>query len=150
MRRHLAAATGIVVLSNCFCLAQQPITGRLEQQQPIGPALVGVSPQFSPPILSVPPVTPELWVYSQEQRRHDDPAQAVRRKAEVKADQRMARVAAVKWFGLSNSRPHTWGSPVASTYYAHLPVWGFDNYYGITFAVPTTSVGRLETVEPLR
>src|SRR5689334_10910038 len=111
MRRHLATATGIVLLSNCFCLAQQPITGRLEQQQPIGAVHIGSAPpQFSPPVLSVPPVTPDLWVYSQEQRRHDDPAQAVRRKAEMKADQRAARVASVKWFGLSNSRPHAWGS----------------------------------------
>jgi hypothetical protein len=70
--------------------------------------------------LSSPPVTPELWIYSQEVQRHDDPAQAVRRKAEIKADQRLNRLAALKWYGQSNARPETSPIPVMGTY---SPAW---------------------------
>jgi hypothetical protein len=65
-------------------------------------------------------VTPELWIYSQEVQRHDDPAQAVRRKAEIKADQRLNRLAALKWYGQSNARPETSPIPVMGTY---SPAW---------------------------
>jgi hypothetical protein len=65
-------------------------------------------------------VTPELWIYSQEQQRHDDPAQAVRRKAETKADQRLARLAALKWYGYSSARPDVCPIPFMSAY---SPTW---------------------------
>jgi hypothetical protein len=86
--------------------AQQPLTTKIDRppvatlQTPLPAAS-----HFSSPSLTVPPVTPELWVYSQEQRRHDDPAQAVRRKAEFQAEQRMSRIASLKWSGYSKSRP---------------------------------------------
>jgi hypothetical protein len=83
---------------------------------------------FTPPSLSAPPVTPELWVYSQEQRRHDDPALAVRRKAEIQADQRLARLAAMKWHGFSNSRPVASPMPFTGQY---SPAWvgnGWERY----------------------
>jgi hypothetical protein len=78
--------------------------------------------------LSSPPVTPELWIYSQEMQRHDDPAQAVRRKAEIKADQRLSRLAALKWYGHSNTRPETSPIPTMGTY---SPSWvgnGWNRY----------------------
>src|SRR5262245_39372155 len=71
---------------------------------------------FTPTSLTAPTVTPELWVYSQEQRRHDDPALAVRRKAEFQAEQRMARLASLKWYGFSNSRPEAGMTPIMGTY----------------------------------
>ncbi|HMC09796.1 MAG TPA: hypothetical protein VKH44_00845 [Pirellulaceae bacterium] len=86
--------------------AQQPLTTTIDRppvatlQRPL-PA----TSHYSSPSLTVPAVTPELWVYSQEQRRHDDPAQAVRRKAEFQAEQRMSRLASLKWSGYSKSRP---------------------------------------------
>ena len=50
-------------------------------------------------------MSPEMWLYLQEQKRHDDPKQAVRRKAEMRAAQRQNRLAAQRWFGVSNLRP---------------------------------------------
>ena len=73
-------------------------------------------------------VTPEMWIYSQEMRRYEDPQQAVRRKAELRASQRAARLAAMKWFGFSNARPQANPVPFMSAY---SPAWvgnGPDRY----------------------
>jgi len=78
-------------------------------------------------------VTPEFYLYMQEIRRHDDPKQAIRRKAEAKTAARDARIAAMKWYGMSNARPQANPVPFMSTY---SPTWignGYDRYdwYGI-------------------
>ena len=65
-------------------------------------------------------LTPEMWLYLQQLERHDDPQMAVRRKAEERAAQRTHRIAARKWFGLSNSRPSASPVPVMGTY---SPFW---------------------------
>jgi hypothetical protein len=92
------------------------------------------------PSLSLPTVTPEVWLYSQEIRRHDDPAQAVRRKAEAKSDQRMQRIAAMKWYGFSNARPQAAVTPFTSTY---SPAWignGYNRYDWMGATYPTTAL----------
>lgn len=63
---------------------------------------------------------PEIWLYLHEQRRNDDPKILVRRKAEQQAAERMARIAAMKWYGYSNSRPRAEVTPFMS-YYS--PAW---------------------------
>lgn len=73
-----------------------------------------------PPALSPSMVSPELYIYMQELRRHDDPAQAVRRKAEAKASQRLSRLAALKWYGMSNARPQASTVPMMGVY---APTW---------------------------
>src|SRR5262245_61403520 len=93
-------------------MAQQPLTKRLDRPAVTLPAV----PSTTTPTLSAPPVRPELWVYAQELRRHDDPALSVRRKAELKADQRLARLAAQKWYGFSNSRPEASPIPFMGQY----------------------------------
>ncbi|HEX5103937.1 MAG TPA: hypothetical protein VFV87_09015 [Pirellulaceae bacterium] len=92
-------------------------------------------------------VTPDMWYYSQEIQRHDDPAQAVRRKAELRAAQRMQRIAAMKWFGFSNSRPQASPVPMMGMY---SPVWignGYDRYdwAGVNWAA--APVIRVENYE---
>jgi hypothetical protein len=80
------------------------------------------------PALSPESMTPEMYLYLQDQRRHDDPAQAVRRKAEMRAAQRMDRIAAMKWFGMSNARPQAATVPMMGVY---SPAWignGYDRY----------------------
>jgi hypothetical protein len=62
---------------------------------------------------------PEVWMYLHEQRRHDDPRQAVRRKAEQQAAERMARINAMRWYGYSNSRPRAEVTPFMSFYSPH-------------------------------
>ncbi len=80
------------------------------------------------PELNPSQVTPELYLYMQELRRHDDPKQAVRRKAEARSAARDARIAAMKWYGMSNSRPQVNPVPFMGTY---SPTWvgnGRDRY----------------------
>ena len=60
-------------------------------------------------------MTPEMWFYIQEWRRHDDPAQAVRRKAEFRAEQRRQRLAVRKWYGYSKIRPRATATPWTSS-----------------------------------
>jgi hypothetical protein len=137
MKRLLPVCCLFAALPSWVALAQQPMTPRPTlplvtkidrppvagpQQQP--PA----STHFTPAMLSAPATTPELWVYSQEQRRHDDPAQAVRRKAEFQADQRMARIAALKRYGYSNSRPEAGMTPIMGTYSAGWAGNGWNRY----------------------
>jgi hypothetical protein len=82
------------------------------QQPARQPAL---TPELTPAV-----TTPDMWYYSQEQRRHDDPRQAVRRKAEFVSQQRAARIAAMKWYGMSNSRPVASTTPSMGVY---SPAW---------------------------
>ena len=108
------------------------------------PAPVDVQPEARPlaresdteklPELNPSQVTPELYLYMQELRRHDDPKQAVRRKAEARSAARDARIAAMKWYGMSNSRPQVNPVPFMGTY---SPTWvgnGHDRFdwYGIS------------------
>jgi hypothetical protein len=72
------------------------------------------------PTLSPPTPTPEMWLYEQELKRHDDPKLAVRRAAEYRATQRQRRIESRKWFGLSNSRPVASPNPWYETY---SPMW---------------------------
>lgn len=69
--------------------------------------------------------TPEMWIYEQERIRYEDPALAVRRRAELRGAQRSARLAAMKWYGISNSRPTM--SPTPSMNNAS-PYWGSNTY----------------------
>ncbi len=71
------------------------------------------------------PNSAEVWLYTQELRRYEDPAQAVRRKAEAEATQRMNRLAAMKWYGQSNSRPHASPIPTMGFY---SPSWVGNSY----------------------
>jgi hypothetical protein len=65
--------------------------------------------------------TPEMWFYEQERIRHDDPKLTVRRRAELRGLQRQDRLASLKWFGLSNSRPSVSITPWFGSYSAN---WG--------------------------
>lgn len=65
-------------------------------------------------------VTPEMWFYLEEYRRYKNPKESVRRKAQFASQQRQNRLAAQRWFGISNSRPVA--NPIP--YYAsYSPSW---------------------------
>ncbi len=87
---------------------------------------------------ATPTMTPEMWYYMQEMQRYDDPAQVVRRNAEFSASQRRARLAAMKWFGVSNSRPQAWVTPFTASYSPMSagngwgPYWWAGGSYGRT------------------
>ena len=50
--------------------------------------------------------TPEMWFYEQSLQRYQDPMTGVRDKAEFRSAQRLRRIAALRWYGMSNSRPN--------------------------------------------
>src|SRR5262245_37297336 len=116
-----------ILLAASAATAQQPRVPKTITPTPTLQSSA-VDAHFTPPSLSAPTVTPELWIYSQEMRRHDDPAQAVRRKAEINAEQRLMRLAALKWYGMSNSRPDASSIPLMGGY---SPTWvanGWNRY----------------------
>lgn len=137
-------------LAACSTSASAQQLGRTSGRQPAATRQQPSSAdQFAVPNLSLPSVTPELWIYSQEMRRHDDPAQAVRRKAEIRAAQRMQRIAAMKWFGLSNSRPVASVTPMMDSY---SPAWsgnGSEAYEWVGIEWPATAV-RIESYDVRR
>jgi hypothetical protein len=64
--------------------------------------------------------TPEMWFYDQAMRQYQDPHLQVRQKAEFEMAQRQRRLAAQRWFGISNSRPSAETTPMTGTY---APSW---------------------------
>ncbi len=60
--------------------------------------------------------TAEMWFYEQYQQQYDDPSVGVRSKAEFRASQRQSRMAAMQWFGQSNSRPRASSDPFHGDY----------------------------------
>jgi hypothetical protein len=133
MTIRLAAAVASLLVLTSIASAQQPGAKK------VGPSTTPATQpagQSTAPSLSAPPVTPELWVYSQEQQRHDDPAQAVRRKAELKADQRLARLESLKWYGQSNSRPDASPIPFMGVY---SPTWVGNSWNRYEWPAFTTS-----------
>lgn len=126
MKRTLLSLALIFAL-NSLAFGQDPFPtlDAAAPGTPLAPPAATLSPpvaaqQESLPLMTPSNVTPEMWLYSQELRRHDDPAQAVRRKAEFRATQRMQRVAAMKYFGMSNSRPSAECTPMMGLY---SPAW---------------------------
>jgi len=137
------ATTAFAMLLFCssMAVAQQPKLTKIDRP-PVATlqAPIPATTQFTAPNLTAPNTTPELWIYSQEMRRHDDPAQAVRRKAEFHAEQRMSRLAALKWYGYSNSRPEAAPIPLMGTY---SPGWvgnGWNRYEWAAVGSPSISI----------
>jgi hypothetical protein len=127
---------GVVEVEEVTEVAQAP-----KPATTLAPPVVRTAPQAAPALVgNGPSVPPEMWLYSEQIRRHDDPAQAVRRKAELRAEQRMGRIAAMKWFGFSNARPQASPIPMMGGY---SPVWignGRDRYDWVGAAWPETAV----------
>lgn len=67
--------------------------------------------------------TPEMWFYEQQLREYRNPKNAVRRRAEFDADQRQQRLAAMDWYGYSNSRPNANATPFTGPG-PYSPNWG--------------------------
>lgn len=123
---------------------QQPTAPATQNRAPVAQqvAAVPAQPALTPdvPALSPEAMTPSLYLYLQDQKRHDDPAQAVRRKAEYKASQRMTRMASMKWFGMSNARPQAAAVPMMGIY---SPAWignGYDRYDWVGGTYPSASI----------
>ncbi len=60
--------------------------------------------------------TPSMWLYQQQMSQYKDPKESVRRQAQYTAWQRQQRLAAQKWYGMSNSRPRANFTPFTGYY----------------------------------
>ena len=106
MRRMTICACLLTVLSAGTASAQRP--DRLEANRSVRSESRIAVGELQP--------TPEMWFYEQYQQQYDDPSVAIREKAEFRASQRQSRLAAMRWFGLSNSRPHASSDPFHGDY----------------------------------
>jgi hypothetical protein len=73
--------------------------------------------------------TPEMWFYEQQLRRIDDPAVAFRAISAQKAAERRARLAAMRWYGMSNSRPKASIDIVHGPYSPQWSSGGYQPYF---------------------
>lgn len=138
------AAVAVFLLTTRLAAAQD---GRFEANQfdSVAPATTLAAPivrddQVLQSLPTPTTVTPEMWFYSQERDRYDNPAQAVRRKAEQRAALRSQRIATMKWFGFSNARPQASVTPMMGVY---SPAWignGTDRYDWVSVDWPQSAV----------
>jgi hypothetical protein len=119
VKKILSAAACGLLLTAVPVFAQAP---RARERAAVKPTEkeAGISAES----LAMTQMTPEMWLYTQELHRREDPKEAVRRKAEFRAAQRMRRMAAREWFGYSNSRPVVNTDPWTAGYSAH---WSANN-----------------------
>jgi hypothetical protein len=118
MKRLLMAISILLVLAAVPALAQNPLRTQLKAS----PGEVAA--------------TPEMWFYQQYMQQYQDPKMAVRRNAEVRADQRLRRLEAMRWFGLSNARPRAHVDPINDDY---SPGWASNHTW---YPDRWTAIGR--------
>jgi hypothetical protein len=92
--------------------------------------------------------TPEMWFYEQHMRNYSDPRFGVRQNAEYRAAQRRYRLAAQKWFGISNSRPTVNPTPTHTSYSASWTAnsydpnrWTASAFPGVIYHAKRTPIG---------
>jgi hypothetical protein len=73
-------------------------------------------------------VTPEMWMYLHQYRRHQDPKEAIREKAEFRSDQRRSRLASQRWYGYTKTRPTSNAVPYFSSYGTQWVGLPWDHY----------------------
>lgn len=62
----------------------------------------------------------ESWSYEQNYPERPDPRAIIQQKAMIRAQQRMDRMAAMQWYGMSNARPTASATPFMGMY---SPAW---------------------------
>jgi hypothetical protein len=112
--KKFALALVVGLLPATVCFGQQPAE-RLATERPARDTGRMISPGE----------TPEMWFYEQERRRSEDPQAIVIANAQQRAAERHARLAAMAWFGMSNSRPQANPDPVHGPY---SPRWVSNGY----------------------
>jgi hypothetical protein len=100
---------------------------------------IGISPGELAP-------TQEMWFYEQYQKQYADPKATVRQKAEFRAEERMRRMTALRWFGFSNQRPSA-GVDVVHSELA--PQWAASNVnLPFRWSGPTTTTIVVKPATP--
>jgi hypothetical protein len=73
-------------------------------------------------------LTPEMHRYLVDLQRQSAPVELHRQRAQLKAQQRGERLAALKWYGMSNSRPTAGVTPFVGMQYS--PRWLGNTWAG--------------------
>ncbi|MCC7085043.1 MAG: hypothetical protein IT427_08555 [Pirellulales bacterium] len=138
--RYLSAFIVLsALLTASQSLAQQPASPRLAAADKS--TTTGALHVISPGEVTA---TPEMWFYEQQLRRYDDPAIAFRSISAQKAAERRARLAAMKWYGLSNSRPQ---ASIDIVHGPYSPRWVSGGYQPYQWSGP---VGTSTVVVPIQ
>jgi len=85
-------------------------------------------------------LTPDMWFYEQEKSAYNNPKAMVRARAEYRSEQRLKRMANMKWYGYSNQRPTMLPTPWWGT---ASPTWvgnSWDPYHWRGPLYPSASV----------
>ena len=128
MLRSICTLTFLVLIVTVPAWAQNPAA----KTEPIAPVIgVAVEKPAAKPLTDAVAVmpselkaTPEMWFYEQYMHNYQDPKMAVRANAEFRATQRQRRLAAMQWFGFSNSRPSVSSDPFNGDW---SPGWSSNN-----------------------
>jgi hypothetical protein len=129
-KTSLAAVALFALTSTVVHADDPPATVKVRQAS----TALNATPVVSPSEITA---TPEMWFYEQALRRYDDPKNAVRAAAEYKANQRRARLAAMAWYGYSNSRPSSGIDPISGV--PLQPGWAGNGYMPNTWVQPTSA-----------
>ncbi len=104
LRTAQAFSFAVMMIAN-----QHSVYAADEHVQPARVQTASASPTAATPapapMVSPGEATPEMWFYEQAIQQYNNPKYAVRAAAEFKANQRRMRLAAMQWYGYSNSRP---------------------------------------------
>lgn len=114
MKRLSLSLATLVLTAWALPVSAQESTLKVVKTPPPAPvapvASVGsvATPASRAPVASLPAdgkATPEMWFYQQYQQQYRDPKAMVRARAEFQDNERQRRMASLKWYGFSNSRP---------------------------------------------
>jgi hypothetical protein len=116
MKKTVSAFIVLILLAAAPAWAQRTTPAKT---LPVAPPSVAPSPAAATQDLqpAVPTVsgelkaTPEMWFYEQYMREYKNPRNAVWANAASDAQQRSNRLATMRWFGYSNSRPRVSADP---------------------------------------
>lgn len=104
--KRLALTFSLVAIISTQTWAQEPAVFESTKVDPPSPAAKAQDRQL----------TPEMYRYLSDLQRYGGPTDLTRQRAQLKAQQRQERMAAMKWYGMSNSRPIASPTPFMGTY----------------------------------
>ena len=105
--KRLALTFSLVMVLSTQVYGQDPI---LDQAPP---ALAPAKPEGK---VDGHTLTPEMYRNLVDLQRYGGPVDLTRERARLKAQQRLERMTALKWYGMSNSRPYAGATPFMGNY----------------------------------
>jgi hypothetical protein len=118
MKKTVSTLVVLTLLAAAPALAQgtkptrtAPVAPPLAPPLAPPPAIMQDVPPSVPAVSSEVRATPEMWFYEQYMKEYKNPRNAVRANAEFDFQQRSNRLATMRWFGYSNSRPRIGADP---------------------------------------